>query len=365
MANAFNQIRRDKVLEKVKEVAPQLFPMAWQAYGKPTKLLFGEHLLMSCEGVQQGDVLGSLLFSLAIKDMMNECKSPFNSWYLDDGVFAAEPNTIEQDYLRLVDSAASLGLCVKPDKCQISILNPRNRGVIQSLLKIEPLFKVIGIASLDLLGAPLLPPAVEPFLEKKLEDLSRLNEKLMLLDNHDAFFLLKNCFSLPKIMYLLRCAPCFMCPDTLERFDLMLRSSLQAVLNVTLNDRAWEVATLPVRLGGLGIRKASDLAVPTFLSSAFGSNAVAGTLLQESIVSRTIYFMPWQHWNGRRAWIWTERVKAQWTNPSKSSGMHLFARRSLTHLWTLVTQRRRQSSCLLQQMMLLLGFMQPPSLLWG
>ena len=192
--------------------------------------------------------------------------------------------------MRLVDSAASLGLRVKPDKCQISILNPRNRGVIQSLLKIEPLFKVIGIASLDLLGAPLLPPAVEPFLEKKLEDLSRLTEKLKLLDNHEAFFLLKNCFSMPKIMYLLRCAPCFMCPDTLERFDLMLRSSLQAVLNVTLDDRAWEVATLPVRLGGLGIRKASDLAVPTFLSSAFGSNAVAGTLLQESIVKKDYAF---------------------------------------------------------------------------
>ena len=129
-----------------------------------------------------------------------------------------------------------------------------------------------------------------PTLEKKLEDLSRLTDKLKLLDNHEAFFLLKNCFSMPKIMYLLRCAPCFMCPDILKSFDMILRYSLQAVLNVTIDDRAWEVATLPVKLGGLGIRKASDLAVPTFLSSAFGSTAVAGTLLPESITEKEYSF---------------------------------------------------------------------------
>ena len=71
---------------------------------------------------------------------------------------------------------------------------------------------------------------------------------------------------------------------------MKLRESLQAVLNVTLDDRAWNVASLPVRLGGLGIRKASDLAVPTFLSSAYGSNAVAGTLLPESIAEKEYAF---------------------------------------------------------------------------
>ena len=76
----------------------------------------------------------------------------------------------------------------------------------------------------------------------------------------------------------------------LEKFDMKLRESLQAVLNVTLDDRAWNVASLPVRLGGLGIRKATDLAVPTFLSSAYGSNAVAGTLLPESIVEKDYAF---------------------------------------------------------------------------
>ena len=158
------------------------------------------------------------------------------------------------------------------------------------MLDIEPLFKVIDVAALDLLGAPLLPPAVGPIFQKKLDDLQRLIENMKLLDHHESFFLLKNCFSIPRVMYLLRCAPCFMCPNILDKFDLKLREGLQAILNVTLDDRAWNVAALPVKYGGLGIRKTRDLAVPTFLSSAFGSNAVAGTLLPESIVEKDYAF---------------------------------------------------------------------------
>ena len=61
-----------------------------------------------------------------------------------------------------------------------------------------------------------------------------------------------------------------------------MRDGLEMILNNKLSDRAGDQATLPVALGGLGIRKASSLALPAFLSSshatAFASNALLTTI---------------------------------------------------------------------------------------
>ena len=96
-------------------------------------------------------------------------------------------------------------------------------------------------------------------------------ERLQEIDSHDAVFLLCHCFSIPKLMYFLRSAPCFKEVDILQQYDQQLRSSLENILNITLEEQAWEQSTLPVAKGGLGIRRASDLALPAFLASAHGA----------------------------------------------------------------------------------------------
>ena len=58
-----------------------------------------------------------------------------------------------------------------------------------------------------------------------------------------------------------------------------MRSSLQAMLNIQLTDVAWEQATLPVANGGIGVRKASQVAVPAFLSSVAGVEPLISELL--------------------------------------------------------------------------------------
>jgi hypothetical protein len=67
--NAFNSVRRDVVLKAVKEHVPSLLPLALQSYGSDTSLFFGDDKVLSREGVQQGDPLGPLLFSLGISEM--------------------------------------------------------------------------------------------------------------------------------------------------------------------------------------------------------------------------------------------------------------------------------------------------------
>ena len=103
-------------------------------------------------------------------------------------------------------------------------------------------------------------------------------ERLKHLNTHDAFYLLKHCFSLPMLMYTLRSAPCYD-SELINQYDESIRSTLQAILNVSLTDDGWRQAKLPVKHGGLGVLSASDIALPAFLASVFGSAELSLQLL--------------------------------------------------------------------------------------
>jgi hypothetical protein len=105
-----------------------------------------------------------------------------------------------------------------------------------------------------------------------------LTSRLKQLNAHDAFFLLINCFSLPKLQYVLSCAPCFY-SQVLHRYDNMIRDPLQSILNVELTESAWQQATLPVKNGGIGIRLATQVALAVFLSSIASSTDLILQLL--------------------------------------------------------------------------------------
>ena len=75
--NALNCIRRDKMLQAVSNLAPELAPFVLASYSEPSTLFWGETSLRSSEGVQQGDPLGPLLFCLTIHKLTSQLESEF------------------------------------------------------------------------------------------------------------------------------------------------------------------------------------------------------------------------------------------------------------------------------------------------
>ena len=99
----------------------------------------------------------------------------------------------------------SYWLLLNPSKCDLFSINP-SKDVMSEF----PGVKEIAAAALMLIGAPILQEAFEDVLHSKLENLKTMVERLKRLDSHDALFLLKQCFAIPKIMYTLGTAPCFL-----------------------------------------------------------------------------------------------------------------------------------------------------------
>ena len=97
-----------------------------------------------------------------------------------------------------------------------------------------------------------------------------MGDRIHLLHSHDALLILRHSLSIPKILYILRSAPCFL-SASLEAYDDLLRDILSDITNVCLEeDSVWAQASLPVRARGLGVQKASQLAPSAFLASAAG-----------------------------------------------------------------------------------------------
>ena len=64
VSNAFNSVRRDIMLETARTRLPSIYPLVWQAYSGASPLYIGDSKIWSRTGIQQGDPLSSLLFSL-------------------------------------------------------------------------------------------------------------------------------------------------------------------------------------------------------------------------------------------------------------------------------------------------------------
>lgn len=278
-SNAFNCIRRDAMLQAVFDQIPELYRYCHLAYSSSSFLKFGSFTMLSEEGVQQGDPLGPLCFCLTVHPLLSSLRSLLAMGYLDDFSVGGPLHAVAGDVELIVREGAKLGLQLNVNKCEIIC-----RHAPTSLPGILSQFTITNLASCTLLGAPLFTgDALDDALDNCCRMLSSAIVKLSSIASHDALILLRGCFSTPKVMHLLRCAPCTDHPS-LSSFDNLLKAGVGKITNLELTDSQWLQASLPIREGGLGVRSVTSLATSAYLASA------AGTLdLQNQILGAQRY----------------------------------------------------------------------------
>ena len=68
----------------------------------------------------------------------------------------------------------------------------------------------------------------------------------------------------------------------LDEFDEVTRRALESITNVPMSPDVFEQSSLPTSLGGLGIPKSSEIALPAYISSMESSVEMVTIIVPES-----------------------------------------------------------------------------------
>jgi len=111
---------------------------------------------------------------------------------------------------------SSIGLTLNVKKCAIIGLNRVSRKIWEGTdfakSFLEPSMETANL---------LFSEGLNTYLGQQRKTIQILSQRFLLMSGHEAFFLFKNCLTVPKWLYVLRSSPCF------ESIDLQLHDTLQ------------------------------------------------------------------------------------------------------------------------------------------
>ena len=259
-------------------------------------------------------------------DIIKNMKSEPNIWYLDDGTIAGNVQTVLSNYNNILKALSTHWLEVNPSKCELFLIKPKSEDCIKAFASFREIADGIQLVckdNLTLLGALIFPEAIDKVLESKLEDLKLMSSHLTKIDNHQALFLMRNCFGIPKLTYFLRSSPCLLQPKSLERYDQVIKKTLIKILNIQLNDQAWIQATLRISKGGLGLRPSSEVSLSAYLSSTTASASIVESLLPAKYFQNVHYdsaLSLWKHRLGFDNAPQNPSCQSSWDKPGTTLG---------------------------------------------
>ena len=272
---AYDHIFRSSFLAKLHQVPGLwgLLPFVRSIYAQPTTYVWtddsgAQHRIRQAEGGEQGDPLIPLLFSLGIHDSLcavSEQLRPEDKLfaYLDD-VHVVSPTVRIRGAYNLLEEQLSVGAGIQlhTGKTRVWNLDVADLGD-----------EVWNPAGIKILGTPIgTSEFVRSITQQRLEDEGRLWEAIAWVpDLQCAWQILLQCAG-PRCHHLLRTLPPSQATEYAQAHDdgmLQVMNALMGGLTGTEQERttAHQLATLPMRLGGLGLRSASRMAPASFWSS--------------------------------------------------------------------------------------------------
>ena len=280
--NAFNSIKRSEMLKAVATSMPGIPAFTNSCYSQHSQLSYDKFVFSSQSGIQQGDPLGPLLFSLtlwAIIEKIHETAPELqqHSWYLDDGVLVGSEDDLIRTWDLLCQLGHDRGLHVRVDK--------RELWSTVDLDRLDIRIKRKDISVLEVHGAALgTLEFVCMKLNERIGKIRVLFGKLNYLDDPQcALGILHHCIGPPK--WCILCVvkrPQVQLINPLKKFDAQQRKKLENILGTVLPEESWAQATLPITLSGLGVRQCQDQYKASYVGSVLSSEDLVSKITGES-----------------------------------------------------------------------------------
>ena len=325
--NAFPSIHRQAVLEAVSEGAPALLPIAETFLRRASTFVYlgsdgrGEALHATL-GVEQGDVLGPLLFALAFRKPVEALREALLTLlqvehgysradaeaavvlgaYLDDVLVGLPASVAGQVPALAAQAFHTVGCVVEQGKTKVWV--PTGHcppGCVdwwsQKGLRIlgAPAEGVVPLAALGDAGAVVGDQGlVADFLEQAVQGYEAFLGKLeMTVAEADSAWsrvqagagLLRLC-ALPRLLHFFRALPPAATTAFAERADRATKETYEKLLTAKLTTTSQQnQAALPTRLGGNGLLRFKELRAQAWLGSWLGTLPAVRALAGEGLAS--------------------------------------------------------------------------------
>lgn len=272
LTNAFNSISRARLLDIVRRRMPSLSSWVEWCYVGETRLTFGPHVLASSDGVQQGDPLGPLLFSLVLQEVVDDIARKYPSlawqaWYLDDGVIMGDSQTVRRVFDTIRSYASSHNITLNETKCEV-ICHSAAAAALSRAFGDTEVTKITD-GNFSLLGSPLGSAAfVEDFLRKEAL-LPTLRAYAALSTMHDpqvALTILRHCTGFCQFVYALRTTDPSTIQPLLQEADAASLTTLSDMIGA-LPPSCHSQVRRALKSGGFGIRSTATHSFSAYVAS--------------------------------------------------------------------------------------------------
>eukprot|EP00913_Durusdinium_trenchii_P000327 g299.t1 len=278
---------RSFMANQARDKFPALARWATWCYRQASNLQFGDTVLQSSSGVQQGDPLGPLLFAAAIQPLAAELRASavdLSMFYLDDGVLAGSVEAVASALAHLQRAAADVGLALNLAKCEaitVGMTPAAALGPIAPSLLTASDGSSRVLTDFEFLGAGVGSPLhLETHAAARVDAASKLLHAIGELDDPQvALRLLRASAGYARLVHTMRCCPPAGHESALDRFNHLVQECFSSFTGLHLEAAAWAQATRRgLSQAGLGLRSTKAHAAGAYLASVGASATLCGEL---------------------------------------------------------------------------------------